>query len=226
MEQEGTGGALVPPPECLYFPCPCGSRLLTPRWTLTALAENLDLWSSCTLRYAGHHLAVAELARSELADGAAPADAPSPLQLLLDAVAEPLHEGEGQVVALGLRGVAMLGMTQGVGAARLPGCLVSNRGQERARSASSKPSGPSSTPVPPPLSSPFTPAQAPHRLRSASACPPCCCSPLRPQPPQAPHGRPACCGACRQAGLMLGGWLLGGTFLRADRCAYSKLLEE
>ena len=62
-------------------------------------AENVDLWSSCTLRYAGHHLALAELAAQagEVAPaaGGAPlaAQQPSPLQLLVDSVAEPVPEG-------------------------------------------------------------------------------------------------------------------------------------
>lgn len=60
--------------------------------SLPPLPENLDLWSSCTLRYAGHHLAVAELGGA--AQRAQRGDAPSPLQQLLDAVAEPLPEGE------------------------------------------------------------------------------------------------------------------------------------
>lgn len=70
----------------------------------------MDLWSSCTLRYAGHHLALAELAAQAggaaagAAGGAPPAaQQPSPLQLLMDAVAEPVPEGatSAQVNVLG-----------------------------------------------------------------------------------------------------------------------------
>ncbi|KAI3424360.1 hypothetical protein D9Q98_009913 [Chlorella vulgaris] len=61
--------------------------------------ENVELWSSCALRYAAHHLAIAELAAAAPAELAPGLEAPalaaqlSPLQLLVDAVAEPLPEG-------------------------------------------------------------------------------------------------------------------------------------
>ncbi|KAL4431419.1 hypothetical protein ABPG75_006675 [Micractinium tetrahymenae] len=60
--------------------------------------ENVDLWLACTLRYAGHHLALAELAAQQAQrapqGGGGPAGIPSsPLQQLLDAVTEPLPEG-------------------------------------------------------------------------------------------------------------------------------------
>jgi hypothetical protein len=61
---------------------------------LLAAAENVDLWSACTLRHAGYHLAQAELAQqAQQAPQQAQQQGPSPLQQLLDAVAEPLPEG-------------------------------------------------------------------------------------------------------------------------------------
>ncbi len=94
-------------------------------------AENVDLWSSCTLRYAAHHLAVAELSPTAAAagQGAVAAAAggaaagqgtaedtqaqPSPLQLLADAVLEPVPEGatSAQVRA----GLELRGWIGGVG---------------------------------------------------------------------------------------------------------------
>lgn len=57
-------------------------------------AENVDLWSSCTLRYAAHHLSVAELAAAAASSAAdAAAAQPSALQQLTDVVLEPVPEG-------------------------------------------------------------------------------------------------------------------------------------
>lgn len=55
----------------------------------------MELWLACSLRYAAHHLALAELAAQQAQQGAPqPAGGPpSPLQQLVDAVAEPLPEG-------------------------------------------------------------------------------------------------------------------------------------
>ncbi len=57
--------------------------------------ENVDLWLACALRYAGHHLAIAELAAQQAQQGGAEPAAPpsSPLQQLVDTVAEPLPDG-------------------------------------------------------------------------------------------------------------------------------------
>ena len=61
---------------------------------LLATAEYVDLWSACTLRHAGYHLAQAELVQqAQQAAQQAQQQGPSPLQQLLDAVAEPLPEG-------------------------------------------------------------------------------------------------------------------------------------